>query len=52
MTSNKKLVNYRAVDHVNHYKYVVDHANIRGHLKILNFIFQNLRTANTFLDSK
>jgi hypothetical protein len=48
MTS-KKLVNYKAIDSINHYKFGIDHDGIRDLLEILNFGFQNLRIPYTNL---
>jgi hypothetical protein len=37
MTSNHKLVNYKIIDHIENYNFSLDHVNIQGRLKILNF---------------
>jgi hypothetical protein len=48
MTS-KKLVNYKVIDSINHYKFGIDHDGIRDLLEILNFGFHNLRISDTSL---
>jgi len=35
----KNFVNYKAIEHIDHCKYGIDHVNNQGPLKILNFKF-------------
>jgi hypothetical protein len=46
MTTNKKKeknVDYKVINHIEHYNFGINHVNILDYLKLLNFEFQNLR---------
>jgi hypothetical protein len=47
---NKRLLNYKVVDHVENYNFGVGHVNARGLLKIPNFESQNLETKIEYLE--
>ena len=49
MTSYQKLINYKIVDRIENYNLYVDHVNMLGCLKILNFKIQNIRAQNKIL---
>jgi hypothetical protein len=48
MMSNEKSLNYRVLDFVEHYKFVVGHISIRSSLKIQDLEFQNQRELKPF----
>jgi hypothetical protein len=41
-TSNKKLINIKHLDQIDHYNFGINYVNILGRLGILNFKFPNL----------